>query len=324
MPECPHCSRDVDQGIGHICPACGKDMLLPPAASEPKPFDVAEVAKDLELTPPPLHGAHGDEGGNGSNPRPAPSAAGPPERLASQAGPARPVRRADVAATGWGAAQPGPAGGFEPESTPPPLPATEAPPPLPPRRSKTRPAHLLLAELEAKRGEAMPSQDLSADMPSAEIAQAQVEKPAVPKATRGPSDRLIRGIAALVVTGGIFAVYWNTQSEPEPEVEVDAALVSEVERRRRAVEALETGHALVLQGPDKADAAIAAYQKALELAPDLASAERGLGISYAAKDQEAQAVEHYRRYLELDPKAGDAGEVKKIIADYERAQRRAR
>ena len=220
---------------------------------------------------------------------------------------------------GWGAAAPPARAGHE--TTPPPLPfaqeirsASSAP------EKRARPAHLLLAELEAKRAdEGPPSVDLSRDMPAAEIAKAKIDRPEVPKAKRGPSDRAIRAVAGLIIAAGIFGVYWTTQQEPEPEVRVDAALQAEVERRRKAVEALERGHALVLQGPEKADAAIAAYSEALELDPELASAERGLGISHAAMERDAKAVEHYRRYLELEPDADDADEVRKIIAAYEKA-----
>jgi hypothetical protein len=311
MPECPHCSSAVEEGAGHLCPVCGEDMLLPPASGAPTPFDAASLAADLNLTPPPLPGPGAGPGSSGRT------------RTVSTSGPARPVRGGvdDTAATGWGVASPPGWSGHTP--TPPPLPSGDAagPPPLPAEKT-ARPAHLLLAELEAKRAKEGPrSEDLSRDMPAAEIANAEIEKPAVPKAKRGPSDRAIRMVAGLVTAAGIFAVYWSTQQEPEPVLKVDAALKAEVERRRKAVEALERGHSLVLQGPEQADAAIAAYREALELDPDLASAERGLGISHAAKEQDRKAVEHYRRYLELEPDAEDADEVKAIIAAYEKATR---
>lgn len=310
MPECPHCSGAVEEGAGHICPRCGADMLLPPDSGRPSPFNPADLAADLDLAPPPLPPGGASEARDAASPRP---------RVISSAGPARPVpgtgRGGDTAVTGWGAAPP--TGGWGDAAVP---------PPLPPRKKKAKPAHLLLAELEAKRAaeEKRVSEDLSLDMPAAEIARAKVAKPAVPTARRGPSDRTIRTIAGLVVAAGIFGVYYTAQLEPEPEIEVDAALQAEVERRRKAVEALQQGHDLVVQGPKKADAAIAAYTKALELEPGLAAAERGLGISYAAKEQDARAVRHYRRYLELEPDADDADEVKAIISAYEKAKRRQR
>jgi hypothetical protein len=284
---------------------------LPPASSAPTPFDAASLAADLNLTPPPLPGP---AAGRGSSRRAAPDQ---PRGSAQSATGAS--ARGDTAATGWGAAAPPP--WSDDEATPPPLPPTNGVGPGAPAPAKSaRPAHLLLAELEARRAEeGPPSVDLSRDMPAAEIAKAKIERPEVPKAKRGPSDRAIRTVAGLIIAAGIFGVYWTTQQEPEPDVRVDAALQAEVERRRKAVEALERGHALVLQGPEKADAAIAAYSEALELDPELASAERGLGISHAAKERDAKAVEHYRRYLELEPDADDADEVKKIIAAYERA-----
>jgi len=315
MTECPHCARVLEVGVGHLCPACGKDMLLPPSSSAPQP--VGELAHDLELTPPPLHPSNG---------APTPAAPGPPsgadreakakKRLKSRAGPARPVPATDIAATGWGTAQP-----HAPRAdAPPPLP--DAPPPLPSAPARPRPAHLLLAELEAKKAETTPSEDLSRDMPAAEIALADVQKPEVPRAKRGPSDRAIRFAALFVIAVGIVAVVWTTTSEPGPAVKVDAALENEARRRRQAMTSLERGHALALKGPEQADAAIAAYERALELVPDLASAEKGLAIAHAAKDRDDVAVAHYRRYLELAPDADDADEVQKIIRDWERAQRR--
>jgi hypothetical protein len=40
-------------------------------------------------------------------------------------------------------------------------------------------------------------------------------------------------------------------------------------------------------------------------------------------EQHDKAVEHYRRYVALEPKGEDVSEVKKIISDYEAAQKKA-
>lgn len=292
-------------------------MLLPPSSSAPQPFTPSstDLARDLELGPPPLPGTQAKAEGTQAKAEESSRA-----RLVSQAGPSRPVPRSDVAATGWGTAQPN----RSPKGGPPPLPPGGGPPPLPSKAKKPRPAHLLLAELEARSQRETPSQDLSLDMPALEIARARVQKPEVPKARRGPSDGAIRTVAALIVALGFFAVYWSTQSEPEPEVKVDAALQAEADRRRQAIELLEKGHILAVEGPERADQAIAAYEQALALVPDLASAEKGLAVAFAAKDQDDVAVQHYRRYLELAPAADDADQVKAIIREYERARRRKR
>lgn len=66
--------------------------------------------------------------------------------------------------------------------------------------------------------------------------------------------------------------------------------------------------------------AIAGFEQALQLDPKLADAHRSLGIVYATMHEQAKAVDHYRSYLELQPKAADAAEVQKIVDDYAKAQ----
>ena len=126
-------------------------------------------------------------------------------------------------------------------------------------------------------------------------------------------------LGALVLSGIAYA-YVAVQKEPTPVAEVDPELQRKAELRKEAMAALEHGHTLALQGKDKADEAIEAYQKALSLEPTLASAERGIAIVYAAKDDDATAVQHYRRYLELAPDAKDAADVQAIIARWEKSR----
>ncbi|MBC7794593.1 MAG: hypothetical protein H7Z43_12890 [Clostridia bacterium] len=59
------------------------------------------------------------------------------------------------------------------------------------------------------------------------------------------------------------------------------------------------------------------FRKALENDAMFAKAQRSLGIAYAKLNQPDEAVNHYRIYLALAPTAEDAGEVKKIIQDYD-------
>jgi hypothetical protein len=96
--------------------------------------------------------------------------------------------------------------------------------------------------------------------------------------------------------------------------------------------AIEEGNKAAMAGKEKADEAIAAYSKvvalttAAELTPTeqrdlqqfLEKAERGLAIAYTAKDDEAAAVEHYRKYLALVPYASDGKKVRDIIDRYDK------
>lgn len=66
--------------------------------------------------------------------------------------------------------------------------------------------------------------------------------------------------------------------------------------------------------------AIESFEKAVSLDASLADAHRSLGIVYATTHEQAKAVEHYKRYLELTPKAPDAAAVQKIVDDYGKAQ----
>lgn len=70
----------------------------------------------------------------------------------------------------------------------------------------------------------------------------------------------------------------------------------------------------------KLDEAAAKYEAALRALPKFAKAHRALGIARAKQNRREEAVEHYRAYLQLEPKAPDAAEVRKIVEDYEKAK----
>jgi tetratricopeptide (TPR) repeat protein len=61
------------------------------------------------------------------------------------------------------------------------------------------------------------------------------------------------------------------------------------------------------------DAAIRAFRQALEIDPELAPAERSLAYALDQTDREQEALEHFRRYLELRPDAPDAAQVSQRI-----------
>ncbi len=234
-----------------------------------------------------------------------------------------PTPRGDVARTGWGANPDAESWLARHPSVDADPPSAGRPPPLPPK-NKPPVARRLLEDLAARDERAREAGDAYGEE-SMDMSALDVGTLDMPTEKKGISLRLVRVLLLLVVAGGIAAIYWATQAEPEPTLKVDEELVTKAERRRRAVTALERGHELVLQGPSKADEAIEAYTRALELDPELAAAERGLGVAYAAKKDETEAITHYRRYLKMKPDASDADEVKGIIKDYrKRTKKRSR
>jgi len=56
---------------------------------------------------------------------------------------------------------------------------------------------------------------------------------------------------------------------------------------------------------------------------DLRLTQRGLAIGYAAKNDDASSLEHYKAYLKLAPNAPDADDVRAIIDKYEKKKQQA-
>jgi tetratricopeptide (TPR) repeat protein len=61
------------------------------------------------------------------------------------------------------------------------------------------------------------------------------------------------------------------------------------------------------------DAAISAFRQAIEIDPEMAAAERSLAWALDQTGQEQEALEHFQRYLELQPDAPDAERVSQRI-----------
>lgn len=66
---------------------------------------------------------------------------------------------------------------------------------------------------------------------------------------------------------------------------------------------------------DDTERAVTAYEQALELDSDYASAHLGLGFTFVKSGQKLQALEHLRRFLELDPDAVNADYVREFITN---------
>jgi tetratricopeptide (TPR) repeat protein len=220
------------------------------------------------------------------------------------------------------------------ETAPKPNNGTGGPPPLKKQPGKTKkklegkPAHLLVAELEAeekKRKEARRAKRRDASQVGEEesnsIAEFEVAKPqAKISHKRMP---LWAGLIILVVAIGAsvgFGVWKGEQDPVKAKVELDPMLMAARKRLADAIAARDMGHEAARQG--KSEAAIKAYTKALELKPDMAAAERGLAVAHAAKGDRDRAVRHYKRYLKLDPAAADAGKVRGIIKKAEAQKQR--
>lgn len=224
-------------------------------------------------------------------------------------------------------------------ASPPPLEkqAPKGPPPLKKRSQQStpganggsftsKPAHLLVAELEAQQREKREARKATLDTAEDEISKSEIAQVEMPKPEAKINRKKIPAwllfvvlavVASLCVGGGL---YYAQREPPPPAPQVDPELIAKAEAQKAALAALNEGHELfgVGKDKDKVDQAIALYKKAVELAPDLAKAERALGIAYAAKSDEAEAVIHYKRFLELDPNAPEAAQVRTIIEKYEK------
>lgn len=338
MTACPNCRAELSED--GACPSCGaaagSDERADPSASGSASVRPAHLAV-LEAAGAPVS----EEEANERTPK---------RRLVSTAGPAVPVRKQanDSVPTSWMSRLEAARSVTTPPSATPteapsqaPRPAAAAaegparPPPLRPGQGSqpkkeepaAKPAHLLIAQLEAEEKKRSTAQaervaQLFEENHTDDIAKVQILVKDEPKKKKVP-DWAVALVLIVLVVGAAGLALVKARDEPGPKAEIDPVIQAQAEKRRLAVAALEEGHRLALEGKDRADDALKAYTRALELDPTLASAERGLAIAYAAKNDDTAAVEHYRKYLTLSPKAPDAGEVRKIIETYEKAQKKA-
>ena len=193
---------------------------------------------------------------------------------------------------------------------------------LPGQSAQQLVAQLEQEESQRERDEAARIQSVfEAAAPEAAIAQVQVDVP-TDKPKRRLPEWVWGGLIVAAVAVGLGYAYTRAQSEPTPIVEVDPERVAAAARQKRALTALQDGHQAVLD--DAPDRAIRHYQEALRLDPSLASAERGLGIAYAARGDRDRALKHYRRFVELEPDGLEAAKIKGLIRDYVKEKRRRR
>jgi len=74
---------------------------------------------------------------------------------------------------------------------------------------------------------------------------------------------------------------------------------------------LEVGQFYMKKGD--VDAAIDRFQDAIKLKPNFARPRLLLGEAYEKKGDKGQALKYYKEYLEVLPKAPDAGKIRKRI-----------
>lgn len=84
---------------------------------------------------------------------------------------------------------------------------------------------------------------------------------------------------------------------------------------QRVTKRLEAGHAFLKRR--RLRRAVAEYKKAVALAPNDGRIHRSLGIAYTMLNDPDRAVREYRIYLQLQPDAMDADEIRKMITAYE-------
>lgn len=326
------------------CPSCKGVVSVDAARCTHCGFELARRAESV--TGAGERPAHLSmlEGGGAPPPPPMPRV---PEqrskpRMVSKAGPAMPAMSGKLddsvpsGASGWlarlEAAKRGgtlsgdvaAAGSVRPSVPPPPGPAGGPPPlkksPMPPRKSiEAKPAHLLLAELEREEQERKRqararkvSQAGEGDEPSNAIAQLEIAKPEAKINTRQLPKWIVVTVLLVAVVGfGAFGLH-KGQQDPVQAKELDPALLAAKQRLEQAVAARDEATTLLLQA--KYQEAIPLFEKALELEPNMAKAELGLGGAHAGLGDNDRACRHYGRYLRLDPDAPDAEAVKAIVA----------
>ncbi|MEL7369091.1 MAG: tetratricopeptide repeat protein [Myxococcota bacterium] len=183
------------------------------------------------------------------------------------------------------------------------------------------PAHMLVAQLEEEEAERKNGARAGAGIASADaIARAKVNLPP-PAPVRRLPEWVWAALLVMLVAVSLGYAYLRATSEQALPYEVDPVehTRSQTENDLRVLKSLNQGHKAALDGQHRA--AISYYKAALAIDPELASAERGLGIAYAALDDHASAIRHYERFIALQPETLEAARVKKLIESYKRKQR---
>jgi tetratricopeptide (TPR) repeat protein len=159
--------------------------------------------------------------------------------------------------------------------------------------------------------EAVPDAALAAEKPSSDAAGLA----AAPLAAQPDAS-----VAAAAPDAGATQAVAPTPPEPAP-----PAAKPEPRRRRSAevsqaamlhavaISQVRRGEAALEHG--RADEALESFRTALENEPTMAVAFRGMGMAYATLGNDAQALQAYEKYLQLAPRAADAGDIRRSIKE---------
>ncbi len=125
--------------------------------------------------------------------------------------------------------------------------------------------------------------------------------------------------AALELEPGRLEAYGDVASLYLRAGELDAAASSLEQGLERGFRSANHQYILGARYYEKKayEAAIRALLQALEIDPGLAEAERSLAGALDQVGREAEALEHLRRYLELEPEARDAQRERDRIREIE-------
>jgi tetratricopeptide (TPR) repeat protein len=167
----------------------------------------------------------------------------------------------------------------------------------------------------------------------------KVEKPdagalafALAPAGAGASDSGALAEPKLAADAGLALSPLVTDAGPvkvaaaEPPPVAPKVPASEPPRRRHGLEVSQAAmvHAVALSQVKagetalergRVDEAIGRFRAALENEPNIAQAYRGLGMAYAMQSNDGQALQAYEKYLRLAPKAPDAVDIRRSIAE---------
>jgi tetratricopeptide (TPR) repeat protein len=127
----------------------------------------------------------------------------------------------------------------------------------------------------------------------------------------------------LVLLGDAYRTLGARTPVPDDDELTDKSK-NDARKRMRKMTIVEYDKALLADphGADKWEANVvlseAAFHQALEMDPGNATAHRGLGFLFERKERRADAVEQFKKYLELAPTAQDARQVRMHIEALEK------
>lgn len=197
------------------------------------------------------------------------------------------------------------------------------PPPMPPPMPTKPKAHKQSAEPEG-----LPSLPSLPTLPTREepkrdptLIDRQVDE-----ALQGGGGKglyLAGGLLVLLLTAVVGAFLYKDaliETVADPNAGVDESTLKAQQIRIESRKLWADANALYEK--KKLEEAIDKVHESLALDPAFGKSHRLLGVVYAELKRNEEAVQHYRRYLQLEPEASDAKDVRQIIEDYEKSKQK--